>query len=529
MSRGEPVVLCVDDDGANLELLQRTLRSRFPVIVATSGAEALELTRAHEIAVVLTDVRMPEMSGPELLRQISEVAPLARRVIVTGYPDADDLIPAINGGKLDHVVTKPWRPSELANLVGELVELYRGDSANRQLLSRLADTNSELVSKERQLREALDQRGHDLSEASQRLLEMGSRIEALSFRDDLTGLYNHRAFHDRVLEELNRAERYATPVALVMIDIDGFATFNREHGHAAGDRVLQGLAQLISETADGHRNEVASRFSGEEFALLLLESNKAAALSRAMRLRDVIANTPLFGDHRVSVSIGVAAYPDDATEGEALLMAAESAIKGAKRAGPGRVHFFDGSNRRRERRQSASITTVSMSAPEVDRFRPVHERLVEINTILQRDRAVSCLYIDLTRLRRIEQELGLAHHSQVFDRAGAELDNMRGTVLKSTDLICRTAESDAYVVILGARGSKGQDLHALAGQVQAAAENALRTVSLELMHDNPRITVGWARVLSNSMVRSERLDLSGSAAGQRGLDVHRAGPSERLR
>jgi response regulator RpfG family c-di-GMP phosphodiesterase len=106
---GKPIVVCVDDDLNNLRALSRVLGRRFTVLTASSGLEALEHVQNHpEVACVLADLRMPGLPGAQLLARVAELRPLCRRAVVTGYPESEELIKAINDGHLHYVITKPW-------------------------------------------------------------------------------------------------------------------------------------------------------------------------------------------------------------------------------------------------------------------------------------------------------------------------------------------------------------------------------------------------------------------------------------
>src|SRR5687767_3726469 len=112
------VVLCVDDEPMNLELLERSLRRRFEVVCASSGERALEVLRGRaDVAVVLADFRMPQMSGAELLAAAARLRPECRRVLVTGYADTESLIASINAGQVHYVIRKPWKHQELHQLL----------------------------------------------------------------------------------------------------------------------------------------------------------------------------------------------------------------------------------------------------------------------------------------------------------------------------------------------------------------------------------------------------------------------------
>jgi diguanylate cyclase (GGDEF)-like protein len=503
-------VLCVDDEPLNLELLERSLRRRFEVLSAGSPERAIELLRQHDdIAVVLSDFRMPGMTGAELLAATTRMRPDARRVIVTGYADGDNLLAAINAGQIHYVVKKPWRHPELHQLVEQLVRAFELERENRRLMDRLHETNEKLAAKERLLERALDERGRDLVVANTELERINRELEVLSYKDGLTGLYNHRAFQERLGEEIARAQRYAQPLSLVIADVDGFGVLNQELGYQLGDEILRRLAVVLGNSDSPGRvraSDVAARYAGEEFAVIMPETVKSGAVTKALRLRDAVARAEFPGGRALSISIGVATFPDDAETADALVSAAAAALRGAKRGGTGRVHFFSAGDSGPPAPADAATMSAPPPAAEIDKFRPYHERMGEVISFLQRDRAITCLLVDLTRLRRIEIELGVAHHAEIYDRAGNALDELRGELLKPGDLICRTSDDDAYLVILAPREASQQvDLERLGGLVEGALENALTPAVRDLLRDAPRITVGAARVLGNTMLRPERL------------------------
>jgi diguanylate cyclase (GGDEF)-like protein len=503
------VVLCVDDEPMNLELLERSLRRRFEVLSAAAPDHALDLMRSRpDIAVVLSDFRMPTMNGAELLAAISRLRPEARRVLVTGYADADSLIASINSGQIHYVVRKPWKHQELHQLLEQMVRSFQLERENRRLIDELRQANEKLEANERLLERALRDRGHDLTQANAELERVHRELEVLSYRDGLTGMYNHRAFQERLREEVARAQRYSQPLSLLLTDIDAFVTVNQDLGYQIGDEVLRKVAQVIASAESPGRvraSDIIARYSGEEFVVLLPETSKAGAITKANRLREAVARAELPVGRAITISVGVASFPDDATSTDGLIQAAESALRGAKRHGRNRVHFFSHGEAGPHEREPTALV-LPTEPPDVDRFRPYHERMGEVIAILQRDRAISCLYVDLTRLRRVEADFGVAHHAELYDRAGGALDELRGDTLRLGDLICRTNDDDAYMVILAPREQSSQDeLERLGGQVEQVLEAALAGPIRELLRDQPRLTVGSARVLGNSMLRPERL------------------------
>lgn len=503
---GKPIVICVDDDRTNLNALGRVLRARCTVLLASTGLEALELVQANaEVACVLADLRMPGLGGPELLARVAQIRPHCRRAVVTGFPESDDLIAAINAGHLHYVITKPWKLQDLLQVVDQLVHTFRLERDNNRLINELRLANHSLREHETQLEAQLESRGHEINVATEQLAQMSNQLDALTLRDALTGLYTHRAFQERLREEIARALRYGQPMSLLIADIDGFATVNHDLGYQVGDEILRRLAVVLQEDDSPDRvrtSDVVARYSGEEFVLLLPETAKAGALIKAARLRDAVAAAEMPSGRKLSMSIGVASVPDDAADPEGLLTAAEAALRGAKRGGRGRVQFFSGETTGPSLARTSSST---FKAVEIDRFRPYQERMHEVTSILLRERALSCLMVDLSRLHKVELDLGVQHHSEIYDHAAAVLDRLRGAVLDPIDLVCRSGDGDGYLVILGPRGGQRVDLEALAQTVERAVEEALAPMVKDVLREQPRITVGSARVLGNSLIRPERL------------------------
>jgi len=160
--------------------------------------------------------------------------------------------------------------------------------------------------------------------------------------DEVTGLYNRRFFSLRLEEELSRYRRFNHPVSVVLLDLDGFKAVNDDLGHAVGDDTLRDVAQILMKHSRGIN--VVSRYGGDEFAVLLVETSKAGARLYADRIREVVAKYPFSHGKIVTASFGVASLPDDeATTAEDLFRAADEALYAAKRAGKNQVAAASGS------------------------------------------------------------------------------------------------------------------------------------------------------------------------------------------
>lgn len=178
-----------------------------------------------------------------------------------------------------------------------------------------------------------------------------SRTAELAITDGLTGLFNHRHMQQRLAEEVARAERFGQPVSVLMIDIDRFKRFNGAYGHLAGDRVLAAISRLIRETI--RATDIPARYGGEELAVILPQTTLVNACGLAERLRVAVeglkfqprrAAQPV----RVTISLGVATYPEHATTTAELIDGADKALFQAKRDGRNLVRAFERREHRRE-------------------------------------------------------------------------------------------------------------------------------------------------------------------------------------
>jgi response regulator RpfG family c-di-GMP phosphodiesterase len=126
-------ILTVDDEAANLRLLERLFRRQYEVVGATSGAEALELLRVHDVALIISDQRMPGMTGIEFLKRAAAMRPHTVRIILTGYTDVNALVEAINSGVVYKYVTKPWMNEDLQQTVSRALQHYETIKTQHEL------------------------------------------------------------------------------------------------------------------------------------------------------------------------------------------------------------------------------------------------------------------------------------------------------------------------------------------------------------------------------------------------------------
>jgi diguanylate cyclase (GGDEF)-like protein len=310
-------VVVADDDPNTLALLVRLLeRAGYSVYPCRDGREAAKTLSELGSGIMIADWRMPEMDGLELCRWIREMQALETLqhvyfIMLTVKEDKGDLIAALTEGANDYL-TKPYHEGELL--------------ARMRVGERMLQMQDELV-----------QRSLDLQKANSAMALLAARLETAANTDSLTGLVNRRRIMQHVEEYLSCREGPGH-IAFLMIDVDHFKQVNDTYGHAAGDRVLAGVAGAISSNT--RRPELCGRFGGEEFLVLLPRAPEALSVQVAEQIRrEVAARVFPAGPDRLSVtvSIGVARdYAPDATADE-LLRAADQMLYLAKHRGRDQV------------------------------------------------------------------------------------------------------------------------------------------------------------------------------------------------
>lgn len=199
-------------------------------------------------------------------------------------------------------------------------------------LKELADTFNAMAGA---LKDHRDHLSDLVAERTRALSEANARLERLAVTDGLTGLHNHRYFHETLAAEIKRASRTHQPLSLLMIDVDHFKRFNDSRGHPAGDDLLRSLGGVIRNEL--RTTDTVARYGGEEFAVILPDTARENAIEAAEKLRAAVEKSFDRDTGRVTVSLGVAAYPVDAEGPQSLLRAADEALYQAKGSGRNRV------------------------------------------------------------------------------------------------------------------------------------------------------------------------------------------------
>lgn len=235
----------------------------------------------------------------------------------------------LSSGTALHLETSPL--TTVLSITGLTVFLLQVMQMNFRRMRKLRDT-----------REALRRGEQALQQQLEEIHALQARLSEQANRDPLTGLYNRRYLDTTLERELARCQREGLPLSLVLIDLDHFKRVNDSWGHPAGDEVLRQLADMLASHA--RTADVACRYGGEEFLLLLPGMPLAVAQERAERWRQDFADTTvLFGELaiRATLSLGIAGYPGHGTTAQQLIHHADQALYLAKAGGRDRVAVYD--------------------------------------------------------------------------------------------------------------------------------------------------------------------------------------------
>jgi two-component system cell cycle response regulator len=301
-------VLVAEDEAVPRRLLEATLRRwGYEVVTASNGVEALKILRAPDAPkLAILDWMMPGMNGPEVCQEVRHQLqePYTYILLLTGKRNRSDIIQGLEAGADDYI-TKPFDMEELK------VRLRTG--------KRIVFLQQQLISSRDAMRD-------------------------LAMRDALTGLWNRAAIIDFLNNELARAVRHQTQVAIVLLDIDYFKSVNDKHGHLAGDEALRQVAQTLRTTTRPY--DAVGRFGGEEFLVVLPGCDVANALSHAERQRHAVSQIVLsLRDAKISLTIsaGVAMFdPKEIVNATELIARADAALYWAKNHGRNRVELSAG-------------------------------------------------------------------------------------------------------------------------------------------------------------------------------------------
>lgn len=294
-----PLVLVAEDSPVVRAMLRRQLEDNgFRVAEADDGDEALRMAREVSPAVILLDIEMPKLDGRAVLKALKADPRMADTPVVflTGVRDTDDLVAALELGAHDYLC-KPFESAEL---------LARVSAAARV----------------KALHDELHRRAEEM--------HLMARL------DPLTGLYNRRHLDEHLRATAVGSRRRMQPLAVLVIDVDRFKSVNDTLGHAAGDEVLCELARRLRRIM--RADDVAGRWGGEEFLVLLPQTDLAGAGAVAERIRQAVADAPVrLADRNIDVTVSIGYTSGVVDDVHGLVNRADTAMYDAKQQGRNRT------------------------------------------------------------------------------------------------------------------------------------------------------------------------------------------------
>jgi len=313
-------ILVVDDHTDILMLISLILKQHnYQIITAQDGVEAIEKATEERPDVVLLDVQLPKLDGYkvcEILKKQEGTRSIPVIFISSAYRDLMDVIRGLEIGGTDYI-TKPFETLELV--------------ARIKASLRIKMLYDELEEKNRRLKELYDE-----------LEEKSRNLEKIATTDGLTGLFNHKHFYERLTEEFSRAARHNLSLSCIILDIDHFKKINDTYGHLQGDNIVKSFAEVLK--ASIRHTDIAARYGGDEFSILLPHTDAAGAFLEAERIRMRVStmdfpevNPSMY----ITISLGISTYPHEKikTAGD-LVKNADIALYEAKRRGRNQTVIF---------------------------------------------------------------------------------------------------------------------------------------------------------------------------------------------
>lgn len=304
-------ILFVEDDKLQAKLTKDYLeKNGYEIIHVENGTSAIKVAKTQQVDLIILDLVLPDMDGNEVSRwlKIDQDTKAIPIIMLTAKGSTIDKVTGLKAGADDYLA-KPYNEIELnARIYASL---------------RTKALQDELKKKNRELEEVL------------------TELKTLSITDPLTEISNRRHFWSILENEFARSVRFKTPISCLMIDADHFKNINDEYGHLTGDMVLKEIAKIIKNCL--RKVDTAARWGGEEFIVLLPETDKEHALNAASRILSEISGHTFAGIQRkITISIGIASLPGPAIDTpEKLIEVSDSALYAAKANGRNRVEIAE--------------------------------------------------------------------------------------------------------------------------------------------------------------------------------------------
>ena len=296
-------ILVVDDDPMVRDVVVESIKDMgHRVDVCGDGAEALIKNEGDPFDVIITDMRLPSLDGLSLIRRLKAGAADTDVIVITGYGSIENAVECMKAGALDYLI-KPFSPDQIQVAV----------------------------------RKALEHR-----ELRRRAREREFYME-LSYVDALTGVNNRRFLDEALEKEVLKSQSQEASFVLFMIDIDDFKVYNDRNGHLKGDEALARIGRMLKSVCRSY--DIVTRYGGEEFAIVFPRADKCNAMEVANRILKGVREAEFDGEDQqpagsLTVSIGVAAYPEHAKAAQEIIRCADEALYAAKKGGKDTIRMF---------------------------------------------------------------------------------------------------------------------------------------------------------------------------------------------
>ena len=364
-------VLHVEDDASDarlvLELLRESTQATFRVRRAVDLRQAENELAHRNFDVVLLDLQLPGSSGLDTLQRLRRVAHSLPIVVVSGLDPAHDAIQTLQAANQPYLAKRDLSAERLSFMTLQAIR----SQGREQYFMRLTE----------ELRRAKDD------------------LDRLACIDPLTGLFNRRGLERVLVGEQSRSERGQSRLTALFVDCDDFKSINDTHGHPVGDAVLSEIAARLKRCL--RPTDQLARVGGDEFLALVHEESSGDSMHVAERLRTRVRRAPIAhpqGELSVTISVGVAAVPDDALSIEELLLACDRALQLSKSSGKDRVSSLDDGERasrateirprrasiERASRRRGRATAAAAAASESNDPQQLHRRIAELERIVER-------------------------------------------------------------------------------------------------------------------------------------------------
>jgi len=289
-------ILVVDDEEILRNMLTDVLTEEgYEVVPVSSGEEAVKRLKEEYFELILTDIMMPGLNGIGVLKAAKEIEPSTDIIVMTGYASVETAVESMRLGASDYI-TKPFNIDQIKIVIARTLK--------RRILERRA--------------------------------QEGEFYKELSKIDSLTQIFNHKTFHQLLEVEMGRARRHKQPLSLIILDIDNFGIYNEINGYPLGDFALKQLATVLTNCC---RNcDMVARFGGDEFAIIIPDAGKDEAALVARRFKKIIEESKFENEgalpgKNLTISLGLACFPEDCNSKKELLEKAEEALKKARSKG----------------------------------------------------------------------------------------------------------------------------------------------------------------------------------------------------